>query len=153
MSAAQREPLPPVRGRAGRERRYWRDLARHTPLGVVCDLDGTLLSLTSTPDQTQCPPELAALLAELTAMPGMRLVVGTSCADDRASGAPRETCCATDGVPEPVPARRTRVRGLAAPGWWEGKIQAGVDKGETGFALVADDVRRPNTPSPAEKAN
>ncbi len=63
-------------------RRHWRELARHTPLGVVCDLDGTLLSLTSTPDQTQCPPELAALLSGLDKTPGMRLVV--------VSGRPRD---------------------------------------------------------------
>jgi len=28
---------------------HWLSLARHTPLGVICDLDGTLLPFVSTP--------------------------------------------------------------------------------------------------------
>ncbi|MEZ4541970.1 MAG: trehalose-phosphatase [Chloroflexota bacterium] len=56
-------------------RQYWDALARHTPLGILCDLDGTLLPLTASPLNSQCPPELIDLLNELNELPGLRLVI------------------------------------------------------------------------------
>ncbi|MBP6786270.1 MAG: trehalose-phosphatase [Candidatus Promineofilum sp.] len=56
-------------------RQHWYALARHTPLGILCDLDGTLLPLTASPIDSHCPPELIALLAALNELPGLRLVI------------------------------------------------------------------------------
>lgn len=61
---------------------HWLSLARHTPLGVICDLDGTLLPFVATPSESQLPPELAKLLSELAALPGLSLAI--------VSGRPRE---------------------------------------------------------------
>ena len=61
---------------------HWRSLARHTPLGVICDLDGTLLPFVSTPSESRLPPELAVKLSELSALQGLRLAI--------VSGRPRE---------------------------------------------------------------
>jgi hypothetical protein len=35
---------------------HWLPLARHTPLGVICDLDGTLLPFVATPSESRLPP-------------------------------------------------------------------------------------------------
>jgi trehalose 6-phosphate synthase len=61
---------------------HWLMLARHTPLGVLCDLDGTLIPFVSTPWEARVPASLAALLQEVTALPGVLLGV--------VSGRPRE---------------------------------------------------------------
>ena len=61
---------------------HWLSLARHTPLGVICDLDGTLLPFVATPSESQLPPALAELLSGLAALPGLVLVI--------VSGRPRE---------------------------------------------------------------
>ena len=61
---------------------HWLSLARHTPLGVACDLDGTLLPFVATPSESQLPPELAELLSGLAALPGLSLAI--------VSGRPRE---------------------------------------------------------------
>ena len=61
---------------------HWLSLARHTPLGVICDLDGTLLPFVSTPSESRLPPELAEQLSELAALPGLSLAI--------VSGRPRE---------------------------------------------------------------
>ena len=61
---------------------HWLSLARHTPLGVLCDLDGTLLPFVATPSESRLPPGLAELLSGLAALPGLSLVI--------VSGRPRE---------------------------------------------------------------
>ena len=61
---------------------HWLSLARHTPLGVICDLDGTLLPFVSTPSGSKLPPGLAVKLSELAALQGLSLVI--------VSGRPRE---------------------------------------------------------------
>jgi alpha,alpha-trehalose-phosphate synthase [UDP-forming]/trehalose-phosphatase len=63
-------------------RAHWLSLARHTPLGVICDLDGTLLPFVATPSASRLPPELAELLCGLAALPGLSLAI--------ISGRPRE---------------------------------------------------------------
>ncbi len=60
---------------------YWLSLARHTPLGLLSDLDGTLLPFANTPPRPT--PELSALLTELASLEGMKLVI--------VSGRPRDT--------------------------------------------------------------
>ena len=61
---------------------HWRSLARHTPFGVICDLDGTLIPLVSTPSEARLPPGLAAKLSELSGLQGLTLAI--------VSGRPRE---------------------------------------------------------------
>ena len=61
---------------------HWLSLARHTPLGVICDLDGTLLPFVSTPSESKLPPGLAVKLSELAALQGLSLAI--------VSGRPRE---------------------------------------------------------------
>jgi len=62
--------------------RSWPVLLRHTPLGILTDLDGTLIPFTSTPEGPGPTPELRQLLAELAALPGVSVTV--------VSGRPRE---------------------------------------------------------------
>jgi alpha,alpha-trehalose-phosphate synthase [UDP-forming]/trehalose-phosphatase len=56
---------------------HWQGLARHTPLAVVCDLDGTLVPFTATPIESALPPPLVALLNELAALDGVRLTIAS----------------------------------------------------------------------------
>lgn len=55
--------------------RPWLALARHTPLGVLTDLDGTLIPFAPTPQEARLPSDVAALLETLTALPGVCLAV------------------------------------------------------------------------------
>jgi trehalose 6-phosphate synthase len=54
---------------------HWLSLARHTPLGVICDLDGTLLPFAATPSESRLSPELAELLSELASLQGLSLAI------------------------------------------------------------------------------
>ena len=54
---------------------HWLSLARHTPLGVICDLDGTLIPFADTPAESRVPPEVAEVLSRLNGLPGLHLVV------------------------------------------------------------------------------
>ncbi len=53
----------------------WLALARHSPLGVLTDLDGTLIPFARTPREARLPPAVARVLAELAAMPGTRVAL------------------------------------------------------------------------------
>src|SRR2546426_1298468 len=61
---------------------HWLSLARHTPLCVICDLDGTLLPFVATPSESRLLPGLAGVLSGLAALPGLLLAI--------VSGRPRE---------------------------------------------------------------
>ena len=54
---------------------HWRALAGHTPLGILTDLDGTIMPFAPTPEEAQLDPERVALLRALTALPGVRVAV------------------------------------------------------------------------------
>lgn len=54
---------------------HWLAMARHTPLALVCDLDGTLLHFSATPTESALSPRLVELLNELTRQTGMHLVI------------------------------------------------------------------------------
>jgi len=60
----------------------WLILARHTPLAVLADLDGTLIPFADRPEQARVPEELAALLQSLAASPGIQVAI--------VSGRPRD---------------------------------------------------------------
>jgi alpha,alpha-trehalose-phosphate synthase [UDP-forming]/trehalose-phosphatase len=54
---------------------HWLAVARHTPLAVLADLDGTLIPFAPTPEEARPDPELHHLLASLAALPGLRVVI------------------------------------------------------------------------------
>ncbi len=62
---------------------HWLSVARSTPLGLVADLDGTLVDFAATPDDARPGPEVLRVLNDLVAAPGVTVVV--------VSGRPRET--------------------------------------------------------------
>jgi alpha,alpha-trehalose-phosphate synthase [UDP-forming]/trehalose-phosphatase len=62
---------------------HWEVLARHSPLGVLLDLDGTLIPFAERPEDARPSPEQLQLLEELAGLPGVGLAV--------VSGRPRES--------------------------------------------------------------
>ena len=62
---------------------YWLSLAKHSPLGILSDLDGTLLPFAATPDEACPTPEVLALIHDLASLPDVRLAI--------VSGRPRAT--------------------------------------------------------------
>jgi trehalose 6-phosphate synthase len=54
---------------------HWLSLARHTPLGILCDLDGTLVPFARTPEEARPPPETVALVERLAAEPGVTVAI------------------------------------------------------------------------------
>lgn len=54
---------------------HWLTIARQTPLGVLCDLDGTLVPFARTPDDARPDPEIVALVEALAAHPGVTMAI------------------------------------------------------------------------------
>ncbi len=54
---------------------HWRALARHTPLAILTDLDGTLIPFAPTPDAARAEPALLELLRDLSTLHGVTLAV------------------------------------------------------------------------------
>lgn len=54
---------------------HWINVARHTPLGILCDLDGTLVPFASSPEEARPAPEVIALVDELASLPGVTFAV------------------------------------------------------------------------------
>ncbi|HSQ64220.1 MAG TPA: trehalose-phosphatase [Polyangiaceae bacterium] len=54
---------------------HWQSVARHTPLAILTDLDGTLIPFAPTPEDAVPDPELLELLRSLTALPGVHVIV------------------------------------------------------------------------------
>jgi trehalose 6-phosphate synthase len=54
---------------------HWLSVARHTPLAILADLDGTLIPFASTPEEARPDRELLDLLASLAILPGVRVVI------------------------------------------------------------------------------
>ncbi len=69
-------------GQLDADQEYWLSLLRHRPLGILTDLDGTLLPFASTPEAARPTPELQGLVHELADLPGVALAI--------VSGRPRE---------------------------------------------------------------
>jgi trehalose 6-phosphate synthase len=61
---------------------HWTTVAHHTPLGILADLDGTLIPFAPTPEEARPDGALHGLMQSLAALPGVRVVV--------VSGRPRE---------------------------------------------------------------
>src|SRR5579862_6789238 len=62
------------------ESEYWLSLARHRPLGILSDLDGTLLPFANTPDAARPTPEIRSLVHDLASLRdvGLAIVSGRS---------------------------------------------------------------------------
>ena len=54
---------------------YWSTFVRHSPLGILSDLDGTLLPFAPTPAEASASPELLELLARLVGLPNLKVAV------------------------------------------------------------------------------
>jgi trehalose 6-phosphate synthase len=61
---------------------HWMAIARHTPLGLLCDLDGTLVPFASAPEDARPDQTVVALIDALAALPGVTVAI--------VSGRPRE---------------------------------------------------------------
>jgi alpha,alpha-trehalose-phosphate synthase [UDP-forming]/trehalose-phosphatase len=57
------------------ESEYWFSLARHVPLGILTDLDGTLLPFAATPAEARPTDEIRAVVRELSELPGTTLAI------------------------------------------------------------------------------
>ncbi len=94
--------------------REWSRLARHSPLAVLVDLDGTLIPLAPTPAEARPGPDVLALLGALSAAGGVSCTV--------VSGRPRDALGSMlGGVPG--------LRLVAEHGMWR--------RGEAGEAWMA----------------
>src|SRR5262245_32376426 len=56
---------------------YWSTLVRHSPLGLLSDLDGTLIPFAPTPAEAGPTPELLALLGRLVELPNFKVAIVT----------------------------------------------------------------------------
>lgn len=54
---------------------HWLGLARHTPIGILCDLDGTLVPFARTPEEARPDPAVVTLANETAALPGVTLAI------------------------------------------------------------------------------
>ena len=64
-----------MEGRIDVESAYWLALARHTPLGILTDLDGTLVPFAATPQAARPTGEVTRVVSELSALPGVTLAI------------------------------------------------------------------------------
>lgn len=95
---------------------HWLVLAHHAPLGVVCDLDGTLLPFVPDPRQSHLPPRLIKLLTSLAALPGLQLTI--------VSGRLRDQL---DAIMSPVPGVWLAAEHGAWLRWGDSKWEQAID--------------------------
>ncbi len=50
-------------------------MARHTPLGILCDLDGTLVPFANSPDEARPDPDAITLIEDLANLPGVTIAI------------------------------------------------------------------------------
>jgi len=62
-------------GSNGVSTEHWLTLARHTPLGILCDLDGTLVPFARTPEEARPDPDVISLVEALAALPGVTMSI------------------------------------------------------------------------------
>lgn len=61
---------------------HWLNVARHTPLAILCDLDGTLVPFASSPEEARPDADVVRLVEALAAQPGVTMAI--------VSGRPKE---------------------------------------------------------------
>ena len=54
---------------------HWLTLARHTPVAILADLDGTLIPFADRPNESFVPDAVSELLQSLAASPGIQVAV------------------------------------------------------------------------------
>jgi trehalose 6-phosphate synthase len=54
---------------------HWISLARHTPLAILCDLDGTLVPFAGAPEDARPSPDVVALVQRLGELAGVTLAI------------------------------------------------------------------------------
>jgi alpha,alpha-trehalose-phosphate synthase [UDP-forming]/trehalose-phosphatase len=62
-------------GERGVSNGHWLTFARHTPLGILCDLDGTLVPFARTPEDARPDPDAVALIGDLAALPNVTMAI------------------------------------------------------------------------------
>ncbi|MBX3216636.1 MAG: trehalose-phosphatase [Labilithrix sp.] len=62
-------------GSNGTSTQHWLTLARHTPLGILCDLDGTLVPFARTPEEARPDADAVDLVNTLAALPGVTMAI------------------------------------------------------------------------------
>ena len=62
-------------GSNGSTTQHWLTLARHTPLGILCDLDGTLVPFARTPEEARPDADVIALVNMLAEQAGVTMSV------------------------------------------------------------------------------
>ncbi len=62
-------------GPRGMHTEVWMAVARHTPLGILCDLDGTLVPFASSPEEARPDADAVALVTELASLPGVTVAI------------------------------------------------------------------------------
>ncbi|HEY8078574.1 MAG TPA: trehalose-phosphatase [Labilithrix sp.] len=54
---------------------HWMSVARHTPLAILCDLDGTLVPFARSPEEAQPDADAIALVEAIAQLPGVSLAI------------------------------------------------------------------------------
>src|SRR5262249_27504126 len=101
------------------ESAYWATLLTHRPLGIMTDLDGTLLPFAERPEDAKPSPALRALIREVATLQGVTLAI--------VSGRPRDVLEAF--FPAPREALLVAEHGAwrTGPSGWEPTLA--IDKG------------------------
>src|SRR5690242_6345149 len=53
----------------------WMAIARHSPLGILCDLDGTLVPFASSPEEARPDADAIKLVTDLASLPGLSVAI------------------------------------------------------------------------------
>ena len=53
----------------------WMAIARHTPLGILCDLDGTLVPFAGSPEEARPDQDAIDLVTDLASLPGVTVAI------------------------------------------------------------------------------
>src|SRR5262245_61221925 len=54
---------------------HWLAVARHTPLGILCDLDGTLVPFANSPEEARPDADAVKLVESLASLPGVTMAI------------------------------------------------------------------------------
>jgi trehalose 6-phosphate synthase len=101
------------------ESEFWLSLARHRPLGILSDLDGTLLPFAATPDAARPTPEIRNLVHDLASLPDVTLAI--------VSGRPREVLDQFFPLPRSVLLVAEHGGWRSGPAGWESMLSVDAD--------------------------
>jgi trehalose 6-phosphate synthase len=122
------DPGPPVvEKRIDIESEGWFELVRYEPLGILTNLDGTLLPFASTPEEAQPTAETQRLVTDLSTLPGVTLAI--------VSGRPRAWL--DRFFPAPRTALLVAEHGAwrGGPAGWESMLESRADRAKAIEAL------------------